>query len=92
MAREFLSAELVVDAAAPGRPRRLLAAAAAGFGALLAVALFLGLFEHGLPPKPSRAEAAPMAVAVSSSSASSLYFHGAGGELLDFAPAGQRRS
>ena len=64
------------------RPRRLLDATVAGLGALFA-ALFLGLFDHGLPPKPARAEAA------SAPSAPGLCFHGPGGELLDFAPAGQ---
>jgi hypothetical protein len=71
-----------------GRPRRLLDAAVAGLGALSAAVLFLGLSGHGLPHGPARAEAAPMAAAAS---APGLYFHGTGGELLDFAPAGQRR-
>ena len=62
---------------------RLLHAIPAGLGGLLAAALFVGLFDGGLP-KPARAEAAaPVAV-------TSLCFHGPGGELLDFAPAGQR--
>ncbi len=70
------------------RPRRrLLDAAAAGLGALFAAALFLGLFDRGLPPTPARAEADPVAAAPS---ASGLCFHGPGGELLDFAPAGRR--
>ena len=68
-----------------GRPR-LLEAVAVGFGALFAAALFLGLFDHGLPPKPKRAAAAQVAMP----SASGLCFHGPGGELIDFAPAGQR--
>ena len=74
-----------------GRPRRLLGAAGAGLGALFAAALFPGLvdLDHGLPHRPARAEAAPMAAV---SSAPGLYFHGPGGEFLDFAPAGQRRS
>ena len=71
-----------------GRPRRRLGAAVAGLGALLVVAPFLGLFGHGLPHKPAWAEAPPMAAV---SSAPGLCFHGPGGELLDFAPAGQRR-
>ena len=71
-----------------GRPRRLLGAAVAGLGALFVAALFPGLFDHGLPHRPARAEAAPMAAV---SSAPGLYFHGPGGEFLDFAPAGQRR-
>ena len=70
------------------RPRRLLDAAVAGLGALFAAALFLGLFDHGLPPKPARAEAAPMMAAAPSGPG--LCFHGPGGELLDFAPAGRR--
>ncbi len=68
------------------RPR-LLDAIVAGLGALFAAALFLGLFDHGLQPTPARAEAAPV---VTAPSAPGLCFHGAGGELLDFAPAGQR--
>ncbi len=68
-------------------PRQLLGAAVAGLGALFAAALFLGLLDHGLPPKPARAEAAPVAAAPL---APGLCFHGPGGELLDFIPAGQR--
>ena len=60
-------------------------AAGAGLGALFAAALFPGLVDHGLPHRPARAEAAPMAAAA----APGLYFHGPGGEFLDFAPAGQ---
>ena len=71
------------------RPRRLLDAAAAGLGALFAAALFLGLFDHGLPPKLTRAEAEPVRAAAAPS-APGLCFHGPGGELLDFAPAGRR--
>ena len=59
----------------------------AGLGALFAAALFLGLFDHGLPPKPARAEASVLTAAPS---APGLCFHGPGGELLGFAPAGQR--
>lgn len=72
-----------------GRPKRLLSAAAAGLGALAAAALFPGLFDHGPPHRSARAEAAPMTAAPSA--APSLYFHGPGDDLLDFAPAGQRR-
>ena len=72
-----------------GRPRRLLGAAAAGLGALVVAALFPGLSGHGLPHKPGRAGAVPMAAVWS---VPNLYFHGPGGELLDLAPAGQRRS
>ena len=77
-----------IDVASVGDRRRLLDAAVAGLGALFAAALFLGLFDNGLPPKPARAEAA-VAVAAAPS-ASGLCFHGPGGELLDFAPAGRR--
>jgi hypothetical protein len=69
-----------------GRPRRLLGVAVAALGALFAAALFSVLFDHGLPHRPARAEAAAPIAAVSS--APSLYFHGPGGEFLDFAPAG----
>jgi hypothetical protein len=71
------------------RPRRLLDAAVAGLGALFTAALFLGLFDHGLPPKPAQAEAA-VAMAAAAPSALGLCFHGPGGELLGFAQAGQR--
>jgi hypothetical protein len=72
----------------------LLDAVAAGLGALLAAALFSGLFDGGLPPKPARAEAAAPAVlpaggAPARPSSPRLCFHGPGGEFLDFAPAGQ---
>jgi hypothetical protein len=62
-------------------PRRL-SAVVAGLVGLLVAALFSGAFDGGFP-KPARAEVAAPAVA-------SLCFHGQGGELLDFAPAGQR--
>jgi hypothetical protein len=78
----------------PSSGQRLLNALVAGLGGLLAAALFSGLFDGGLP-KPARAEAAPLAVAAAGGpaalpSASGLCFHGPGGELLDFAPAGKR--
>jgi hypothetical protein len=62
-------------------PRRL-NAVVAGLVGLLAAALFSGVFDGGFP-KPARAEAAAPAIA-------GLCFHGPGGELLDFAPAGRR--
>ena len=68
------------------RPRRLLDAAVSGLGLLFAAALFLGLFDHGLPPRPTRAEA----LVLVAPSGAGLCFHGPGGELLDLAPAGQR--
>ncbi len=72
------------------RPRRrLLDAAAAGLGALFAAALFLGLFDGGLPPRPARAEAA--AAVAAAPSGPGLCFHGPGGEFLDLAPARQHR-
>ena len=71
------------------RPRRLLDVAVPGLRALFAAALFLGLFDHGLPPKPTRAEAAPV-LAAAAPPAPRLCPHGPGGELLDFAPAGRR--
>lgn len=63
---------------------RLLNGLVAGLGGLFAAALFLGVFDGGLP-KPARAEAAALAAAP----APGLCFHGPGSELLDFAPAGQ---
>ena len=51
----------------------------------VAAALFLGAFDRGLP-RPVRAEVALAAAATPP--APGLCFHGAGGELLDFAPAG----
>ena len=50
-----------------------------------AAGLFLGAFDGGLP-WPVHAEVALVAAAPS---APGLCFHGAGGELLDFAPAGR---
>ena len=68
----------------PRTAPRVLRALVAGLAGVLAAALLLGVFDGGLP-RPARAtEAAPVAVA-----AVSLCFHGSGGELLDFAPAGQ---
>ena len=69
------------------RPWRLLDVAVAGLGALFAAALFLGLFDHGLPPKPAWAAAAPVPTAAPP--APGLCFHGPGSELLDFVPAGR---
>jgi hypothetical protein len=82
------------DDAAPGprarqrpvSPRAIVA----GLGALVAAALFLGVFDGGLPPKPARAEAAAPALAGGGGPARPsiprLCFHGSGGEILDFAP------
>ena len=73
---------------------RHLDAIVAGLVGLFAAALFVGLFDGGLP-KPARADAVAPAVLAAASgparpSASGLCFHGSGGELLDLAPAGQR--
>jgi hypothetical protein len=71
---------------------RLLHAVVAGLGAILAAALFLGMFDGGLPPKPARAEAAAALGGEGSPARPSiqrLCFHGPGGELLDFAPRQQ---
>jgi len=62
----------------PGR----LSAVVAGLVGLLGAVLLSGMFEVSLPT-PARAEVAAPAVG-------GLCFHGQGGELLDFAPAGQR--
>ncbi len=59
----------------------------AGLAGVLAAALFLGVFDGGLP-RPVHAQVAPAAVAAPS--APGLCLHGPGGELLDFAPAGRR--
>ena len=64
---------------------RLLGALAAGLAGVLAAALFLGVFDGGLP-RPVHAEAA---LAAAAPAAPGLCFNGPGGELLDFAPAGQ---
>ena len=66
---------------------RFLRTLVAGLAGVLAAALFLGAFDGGLP-RPVHAEAARVAAAAAPS-APGLCFHGAGGELLDFAPAGQ---
>ena len=65
---------------------RFLHTLVAGFAGVLAAALFLGVFDGGLP-RPVHAEAAALVAAAPS--APGLCFHGTGGELLDFAPAGQ---
>ncbi len=62
-----------------------LVAGLAGFAGVLGAALFLGVFDGGLP-RPVHAEAA---LAAAAPSAPGLCFHGSAGELLDFAPAGQ---
>ena len=62
---------------------RFLHTLVAGLAGVLAAALFLGVFDGGLP-RPVHAEAASAAPP-----APGLCFHGAGGELLDFAPAGR---
>ena len=71
---------------------RLLSALVAGLGSLVAVALFLGVFDGELP-KPARAEVATPVLAAASGparpAASGLCFHGPGSEFLDVAPAGQ---
>ena len=64
----------------------LLHALVAGLGGVLAAALFLGVFDGGLP-RPVHAEVALAAVAPS---APGLCFRGPGGEFLDVAPVGQR--
>ena len=63
---------------------RLLHTLVAGLGGVLAAALFLGVFDGGLP-RPVHAEVA----LVATPSVPGLCFNGPGGELLDFAPAGQ---
>ena len=76
----------------PSSGPRLLNALVAGLGGLLAAALFSGLFDGGLP-RPARAEEAAVAAAGGPAArppAPCLCFHGPGGELLDFAPAGGR--
>jgi hypothetical protein len=72
-----------------GRGPRLLRAIAAGFGALVAAALFL--CDVGFPPKPVRAEAAAAAALDGGGGparppGARLCLHGPGGEILDFAP------
>ena len=57
----------------------------AGLGGVLAAALFLGVFDGGLP-RPVHAEAA---LASAAPSAPGLCFNGPGGEFLDFAPVRQ---
>ena len=62
---------------------RLLNSIVAGLGGFLAAALFLGVFDGGLP-RPVHAE-----VALVAAPAPGLCFHGPGSEFLDVAPAGQ---
>ena len=78
------------DDAAPehGSHLRLLDAFGAWLGGVLAAALLLGMFDGGVP-RPTRAEAAAPVRPLVQMAASGLCFHGPGGELLDFAPAGQ---
>jgi anti-sigma factor RsiW len=64
----------------------LLQALVAGLGGVLAAVLFPGALGGGLP-RPVHAEVA--LVAAAAPSAPGLCFHGAGGELLDFASAGR---
>lgn len=75
------------------RRPRLLDATVGGLGALFTAALFLGALGSGLP-KPAPVEAAAPDVAGWGAPARppvpGMCFHGAGGELLDLAPAGQR--
>ncbi len=66
---------------------RFLHTLVAGLAGVLAAALFLGAFDGGLP-RPLHAEAALVAAAAAPP-APGLCFHGAGGELLDFAPVGR---
>ena len=65
---------------------RLLNTLVAGFAGVLAAALFLGVFDGGLP-RPVHAEVALAAAAAPP--APGVCFNGPGGELLDFAPAGR---
>jgi hypothetical protein len=69
----------------PGTASRFLHTLVAGLAGVLAAALFLGVFDGGLP-RPVRAEVTLVGAAPS---APGLCFHGPAGELLDFAPAGQ---
>ena len=62
---------------------RLLETVVAGLGGGFAAALFLGVFDGGLP-RPVHAE-----VALVAAPAPGLCFHGPGSEFLDVAPAGQ---
>ena len=62
----------------------LLYAPVAALGGVLAATLLLGVFDGGLP-RPVHAEVALAAAPA----APGLCFDGPGGELLDFAPAGQ---
>jgi hypothetical protein len=64
---------------------RFLHTLVAGFAGVLAAALFLGVFDGGLP-RPVHAE---MALATATPPVPGLCFGGPGGEFLHFAPAGQ---
>ena len=68
----------------PSSASWLLHALVAGLGGVLAAALFLGVFDGGLP-RPVHAEV----VLAAAPSAPGLCFNGPGGKFLDFAPAGQ---
>ncbi len=68
----------------PSTASRFLHTLVAGLAGVLAAALFLGVFDGGLP-RPVHAEVA----LVAAPSASGLCFNGPGGELLDFAHAGR---
>ena len=70
----------------PSSAPRFLHTLVAGLAGVIAAALFLGVFDGGLP-RPVHAEVAALTAAAPS--ASGLCFNGPGGELLDFAPAGQ---
>ena len=63
---------------------RFLHTLVASVAGVLAAMLFLGVFDGGLP-RPVHAEVA----LVATPSVPGLCFNGPGGELLDFAPAGQ---
>ncbi len=70
----------------PSTASRFLHTLVAGFAGVLAAALFLGVFDGGLP-RHVHAEVALAAAAAPP--APGVCFNGPGGELLDFAPAGR---